>query len=947
MQKLSIIAAIAASLLMPSQMNAQQQVPQLPLDTAVVFGKLPNGLTYYIRHNEEPRDRAYFYIAQRVGSVQEEDDQRGLAHFLEHMCFNGTTHFPGNKIVEYCESIGVKFGNNLNAYTSTDETVYRIDDVPVNDNNMDSCLLILRDWSDGLLLLPEEIDKERGVIHEEWRSRTDATSRILNRNLETLYPNSRYGKRMPIGLMSVVDNFAPQTLRDYYEKWYRPDLQGIIVVGDFDAKEMEKRIQKMFADVEMPENPAPFERFDVPMTPEPIYVIDKDKELQNIIIELNFKRPALPEEMNNTANRYVLDFAWSVIDDVLNARLNELMQKEDCPFIDADCYLGRYLLSRTEDAFVAEVVPKEGREKEAVAVVMREVERARRHGLTGTEVFRAHEEILSQKEKQFDNRDKQRSNYYVNKAVRHFLNNVAYPGIETEYELYKILAKQLNATVYSQMIAEAANSIDTNFVFFALYPDKEGLAIPTVDEMKKVIVDARAADVEPYVDNVKDEPLIAKLPKKGKIVKEQPAQFGYTMWTLSNGARLFFKQTDFNNSEVLFRAQSWGGYATKPDVNMIPNYSLFNGVISATGLGNFTSTELDKKLAGKQAWVSSSLGTYQESLSGNSTPKDMRTMFELAYLRFQQPSNDVEGFNSYMARVHTSLENVEKNPERAFSDSVNATLYDRNPYCMSIKLADLDKVNYEQIRQLYSERFKSAGDFDFFVTGAFNIDSLRLFTEQYIASLPGTKKREPKATKQLETYHNGTVTNRFERKMETPQAQLVQYWHGERKYNVKEQLAANALGSILSMRYIKSIREEKGFAYSAYASANLGTGIKEGLQLYIECPFTPAKCDSVLMLIRQELDSVAANGVTEEELNNFRQYRHKNYANQQRMNSYWSGLIVSYTTWGYDTHTNFDEIVDSLTVDDVRNFLKDVVLPANNCITVIMLPDDFTEIDGQ
>lgn len=931
---------LSAGAMLASMALAAQQ---LPLDTAVVFGKLPNGLTYYIRHNEEPRERAYFYIAQRVGSVQEEEEQRGLAHFLEHMCFNGTTHFPGNKIVEYCESIGVKFGNNLNAYTSTDETVYNIDDVPVNDNNIDSCLLILRDWSDGLLLLPEEIDKERGVIHEEWRMRTSAQMRILNRNLETLYPNSRYGKRMPIGLMSVVDNFAPQTLRDYYEKWYRPDLQGIIVVGDFDAKDMEKRIQKTFGDVQMPENPAPFERFDVPMTPEPIFVIDKDKELQRTMIEVMFKRPAVPRELNNTATLFVQNFAWSAISRILDARLAELAQKEDCPFAAAECYLDNYLLASTEDCFVAYVAPKEGRDKEALGVVMREVERARRHGLTGTEVFRAHEEILSQKERQYDNRDKQRSNYYVSKAVRHFLDNVAYPGIETEYELYKLIGQQLNATLYSQMIAEAVHSIDTNMVFLAMYPDKEGLTIPTVDEMKQVIAEARAADVEPYVDNVKDEPLIPQLPKKGKIVKEEPALYGYTMWTLSNGARMFFKQTDFSNTEVLFRARSWGGYATKPDVNMIPNYNLFNGVISATGLGSFTNTELNKKLAGKQASMSSSLGTYEESLSGSSTPKDMRTMFELAYLKFQQPTNDVEGFNSYMARVRTSLENQEKNPMSAFNDSIDATLFDRNPYCMSVKLADLDKVNYEQIRQLYSERFKSAGDFDFFVTGAFNVDSLRLFTEQYIASLPKVKKREPKATEQLETYHKGPITNRFERKMETPQAYLFQYWHGEHQYNLKEQLAANALGSVLRMRYIKSIREEKGFAYSVGASANLGTGIKEGIELQIQCPFTPAKCDSVIMLVREGLDEIAANGITDEELNNFRLYQQKSFANQQRMNGYWSGQIVNNLTWGYDTHTNFEETLNSLTSDDIRNFLKDVVMAANNCITVIILPDDFTE----
>lgn len=937
------ILFFAASLLSMQNIDAQQ-VQQLPLDTAVVFGKLENGLTYYIRHNEEPRERAYFYIAQRVGSVQEEEAQRGLAHFLEHMCFNGTTHFPGNSIVKYCESIGVKFGNNLNAYTSTDETVYNIDDVPVNDNNIDSCLLILRDWSDGLLLLPEEIDKERGVIHEEWRMRTSAQMRILNRNLETLYPNSRYGKRMPIGLMSVVDNFEPQTLRDYYEKWYRPDLQGIIVVGDIDVKDIEKRIQKLFSDVEMPENPAEFKRFDVPSTPEPIYVIDKDKEMQRTIIEVMYKTPAIPYEMANTTTTFVQSFVQSVVEISLNARLAELARKDDCPFVVAECYFDNYLLAKTEDCFVGAVIPKEGRDKEAVEMLMQEIERARQFGITGTEAFRARQDIMSSKERQFDNRDKQQSNYFVNKAVRHFLSNNPYPGIANEYELYKLLDQQIgNTNIYSQLMAQAVASIDTNFVFLAMYPDKEELTLPTVDEMKKVIANARKVKLEPYVDNVKDEPLIANLPKKGKISKESAADFGYTMWTLQNGARVFFKQTDFSNTDVRMAAISWGGNATITNPSLLPTIKTFNNIISSTGLGNFTTTELNKKLAGKQVSLRPSLSTYQEALSGNSTPKDLRTLFELIYMRFQEPANDVDGFNSCMAQIRTSLENAAKSPMNAFNDSINATIYDHNPRQMDIKLEDLDKIKYEDVRRIYSERFKSAGDFDFIFTGAFNTDSLRLYVEQYIASLPGVKKREPRPTMQIETYHQGSIENRFERTMETPQAWFYQYWHGEHKYSQREQVAANAFGAILRQRYTKTIREEKGFAYSVSASAGIGRGIKDGLYVEIYCPFTPVKCDSVAMLVRQSINDIAANGVTTSELSDYKLFQQKQFANNQRQNGYWAGLIENKIEWDIDSRTEYESILEKLSSDDIRNFVKDVVLPANNCITIIMLPDDFTE----
>ncbi len=943
MKNFCAIAVATASMFVSSNLMAQQ-MQQLPLDTAVVYGKLDNGLTYYIRHNEEPRQRANFYIAQKVGSVQEEESQRGLAHFLEHMCFNGTEHFPGDSIKKYCENIGVKFGANLNAYTSTDETVYNIDDVPVTSDHIDSCLLILRDWSDGLLLLPEEIDKERGVIHEEWRMRTSASHRILNRNLETLYPGSRYGKRMTIGLMSVVDNFEPQVLRDYYEKWYRPDLQGIIVVGDIDVKDVEARIKKLFGDVKMPENPAPFERFEVPNTSEPIYVIDKDKELQRTSIEIMFKTDPLPLEMNNTALFYAQNFAWSAISHVINTRLDELTQQPDCPFIGAQCGIEEYVLSKTKECFYGYVIPKEGKDKEAVNLLVKEIERARRFGLTGTEVYRAHESILSSKETQYNNRDKQYNSYYVNKSVRNFLDNAPFPGIETEYELYKTFAQQYTAEVYSSLLASVTASVDSNFVLLGMYPDKEELAIPTIDDMKEAVTSARNAELEPYVDNVKDEPLIPNLPKKGKITKEQPADFGYTMWTLSNGARVFYKQTDFSNTQIIMSAQSWGGECTISN-DYIPTIQVFSTVLSYTGLGNFTSTELQKKLAGKQANVSSYLDTYEEGLSGSSTPKDLRTLFELTYLKFQEPANDTNGYNSCMAMIRTSLENAEKNPMNSFNDSINATLYDHNPRFSRIKVADLDKVKYEDIRRIYKERFQSAGDFDFYFAGAFDVDSLRLYTEQYLASLPGLKKREARTTEQLETYHQGPVTNKFERKMETPQAYFWQYWHGERQFTEKGQLTANCFGSILSQRYIKTIREDAGFAYSVSASAGMGRGIKEGFMLEIQCPFTPAKCDSVELLVRECIDDIAKNGVTETELNDFKQYQLKNFASNQRYNNYWNNIIVNKITWNIDQNTDFENRVNSITSDDIKAFVNDNVLKANNCITVIILPEDLTETE--
>ena len=405
-----------------------QSVPELPIDKDVRIGKLPNGLTYYIRHNALPENLASFYIAQKVGSVQEEESQRGLAHFLEHMCFNGTDNFPGDRLIKYCESIGVKFGRNLNAYTSTDETVYNIDDVPVTESNIDSCLLILHDWADGLTLDPKEIDKERGVIHEEWRMRSSASQRIFERNLPKIYPGSRYGLRFPIGLMSVIDNFKPEELRAYYEKWYRPDLQGIIVVGDIDVDLVEAKIKEIFSPIKAQENPAKYETYHVPDNNEPIYIVDKDKEQQMTQILMFFKHDPMPDQLKKTLNYVAVKYLISMSEQMLNARLQELAQKPDCPFALAQAGDGNFIMSKTKDAYSLVVIPKPGQETAAVQVAMQEVERATRFGFTATELVRAREEFLSAEEKTYDNRDKQYHLYRITPSGQ------CYVGLESVCE---------------------------------------------------------------------------------------------------------------------------------------------------------------------------------------------------------------------------------------------------------------------------------------------------------------------------------------------------------------------------------------------------------------------------------------------------------------------------------------------------------------------------------
>ncbi|MBR6251084.1 MAG: insulinase family protein [Bacteroidales bacterium] len=940
MKQSTKMLALLAMLIAPTSLMAQMDQP-LPLEQTVRHGKLDNGLTYYIRHSEEPRERVNFYIAQKVGSVQEEESQRGLAHFLEHMCFNGSTHYPGNALITYCESIGVKFGRNLNAYTSTDETVYNIDDVPVTPGHIDSCLLILRDWSDGLLLLPEEIDKERGVIHEEWRMRTSAAMRMYERNLETIYPGSRYGRRMPIGLMSVVDNFEPQVLRDYYEKWYRPDLQGVIVVGDIDVDDVEKRIIKTFSDIKMPENAAKFEYYEVPNNNEAIYVFDNDKEMTSTQLNIVFKTDGLTREQKASPLYILNNYVNSVMCNALNARLDELSKTPDCPYVAAGCDYGYYMLSRTRDCFEVGIIAKKGKSKEAVKVVMTEIERARRFGFVGTELYRAREQFMSAQERTFDNRDKMKNEYHTNRLVRRFLDNSAVPGIELEYQLYTAFNKQIPDQVFSQAIQEYTASIDTNFVVMGMYPIDDEM--PATDEIKKIVADSRTMELTAYVDNVKDEPLIAKLPKKGAIKKEAATDYGYTMWELSNGARVFYKKTDFSNTQILFSAQSFGGERVMDRKKYTVTSKVFSDVMGSTGLGNFTITELEKKLAGKQVSIEPQLGFYTDRLKGSSTPKDLRTLFELIYLQFQEPANDVDGYNSCINELRLALENKAKNPMASFNDSISATIYSHDPLFMSLTLDELNTVKYEDVRALYKERFQSASDFDFFFTGNIDVDSLRLFTEEYIASLPkNLKKREAASKTQDIPFFKGKVMNRYERKMETPQAYLLQLWQGDNTYSVKSEIAASAAGQILTKRYLKSIREDAGFAYSVSSSASSIRSSTDYYNAQIVCPFTPAKCDDVLALIAVDIENIARDGVTDEELDVVRKYMQKQYTDSQRENNYWQNLIIDKVLWNAESYANYEAELNSLNSDDVKAFIAKMKNDGN-CATIIILPDDFTE----
>ncbi|MBQ4174066.1 MAG: insulinase family protein, partial [Prevotella sp.] len=590
---------VAALLFVVGGLQAQE-MPSIPKDPALRMGKLDNGLTYYIRHNDYPEHVANFYIAQKVGSINENDDQRGLAHLLEHMAFNGSDHFKGNSMQEYLQSIGVEYGRNLNAYTSTDQTVYYITDVPTaRISVVDSCMLVLKDWSNGLTLTSEAIDEERDIVHNEYRMRIVGTQKILEQVLPDLYPGSKYGHRFPIGLMEIIDGCNPETLRAYYRKWYRPDNQGIIIVGDIDVDRTEQKIKELFGGIKVPANAAKVELEPVPDNNEGIYVIGKDKEQQVSMFLVSMKHDATPDSLKNNVSYMVFDFARDVIAEMLNARFTEESQKPECPFLNASAEEGNYLVSRTKDAFTLSLIPKEGKELEGLATGLRELKRVKDFGFTATEYDRAKSEYISRLESTYNNREKQRSDVYCSQYVNNFIENEPIPSIEDKYQLMNQIVPMIPVEAINEIARQLITNNDTNFVVLAAVQEKDGKQYFTTDDMKKAVANVRQETLEAYVDNVKQEPLMAELPKAGSIVKEEDnTQLGFKKLTLSNGATVLMKKTDFNADQILMSAGSLGGNGVF-GVKEANNLNFASMILSQSGLGNFSSTDLQKALSGK------------------------------------------------------------------------------------------------------------------------------------------------------------------------------------------------------------------------------------------------------------------------------------------------------------------------------------------------------------
>ena len=925
---------IAAIMLTINTLSAQEQQAQIiPNDPQVRIGKLENGITYYIRHNEEPKGQANFYIAQKVGSIIEDEGQEGLAHFLEHMCFNGTEKFPGNRIVKYCESIGVQFGGDLNAYTSLDETVYNIDNVPLSvEGAVDSCLWILHDWADGLLLQEEEIDKERGVITEEWRSRRDATQRMYEQLLPKLYPDgNRYGHRLPIGLIETIQNFPYQALRDYYEKWYRPDQQGIIVVGDFDVDEMEGKIKSIFSGIEKPVNPAERYYVQIPDNKEPIIAMAKDKEQQYVQAYIMLKHDDIPDEVKNTLNYYITLYANQVAERMASQRLAELRELPEPPFIRAAIGDDDYFFAKTKGSFLGYVVGNEAGFNTAITTLYREMLRIMRHGFTASEYERAKAEYLASIESAYNQRAKITSASYCSEYVRHFIDNEPIPGIEAEYALSQQLAPAITVDIINQYITTLAQT-DSNFVVACMLPDVEGVQYPSEAELLTMLKKVEEENIEPYVDKVSNEPLISELPKKGSVKKSKKSVLGYTEYTLSNGAKVYHKETDFNADQILFRAYSKGGLSLYDEAEAL-NLKVASEVMNVGGLCNFSTTDLSKVLAGKKVRLSTAINTFSESMNGTTTPKDVETLMQLIYLSFTAMRTDEDAFKSWQNKTTALLKNAATDPMTAFNDTLTAKLYNNSPLARDLKADEVANIDYSRVMEIANERFANAADFSFVFTGKISADTLLPLVEQYIASLPATKGRE-KSGKVLEL-NDEAHTSIFAQEMQQPMATVVYMENNKSKYNLKQELIYSIAMQVLDILYTEEIREKDGGTYGVSTSGAIRVNPDKRALLQIVYQTDPSRYEALNVKIENILQQFAEEGPSEENLQKVKDFMAKNYKENMMLNSYFSSNMVEYLSTGQNLIIDYEETLADITTEDVRKAVASVV-KGENRIKIVM-----------
>ncbi|MFP4094664.1 MAG: M16 family metallopeptidase [Cyclobacteriaceae bacterium] len=922
------------SISIPKEDNAE-----IPLDESIIKGKLENGLTYYIRRNAKPEERVELRLAVNAGSLMEDDDQLGLAHFTEHMAFNGTENFEKNELVNVLQMAGVKFGAHLNAYTSFDETVYILK-VPTTDTILEQSLQILEDWASGLSFDEEEIDKERGVVIEEWRIGQGAQRRMQDKFLPVVLAESRYASRLPIGTKDILENFDYQTLKRFYEEWYRPDLMAVVAVGDIDPRQMEKEIKSRFGYLKAPPKARERSIYDVPVQEGTSVVVVTDKEATYNQLQLIYKQEGMADKPNSVKNFREV-FVHQLFTGMLNQRLSELTQQADPPFMYAASYYGN--LVRSAEAFQLNAVAPENGLERALEVLLEESEKIRRFGFTQTELDRYKTRMLTSYETSYKERDKTESARFANEYVRNFFENEPAPGVAFEYKFAQevlpgISLEQINSLA-EQWIKE------NNRVVVVMAPEKEGVSVPTETEVREILDQAAESEVTAYQDEEVPAKLIEDVPSAAAVTSSKEVEeIGVTELTFDNGLKVVLKPTDFKDDEILMLAHSPGGYSVLNDDTYFSAANA-DGVVQQSGVKDFTLTQLEKYLADKSATASPFIAQHKEGFSGESTKKDLETMLQLAHLYFTAPRMDQESFQSYISKNKAIYANLLSNPQYYYQDQLMRIMSQDHPRAGGFpSTADWEGVTFDEVTTAYADRFQDASDFTFFLVGNFDVQEITPLLARYLGSLPDTEREEKWKDEGIRP-PSGVVTEKV-MKGNDPKSMVNITFHGEFDFSRKEAYEMNSLVEALNIKLIEEIREKKSGVYGISARANAVRIPYEHYSITVNFPCAPENVEDLSEAVFDEIEKLKQNGPTPEDLKKVKEAQLRQMETNLKENSFWLRALEQAYFVGQEPTTilDYNKSVDALSAADLQEAAKKY-FNFDQYVKVVLYPEEGVQQD--
>jgi zinc protease len=909
--------------------EARQAIPQ---DPGVLVGTLENGLTYYIRGNAEPPNRAELRLVVNAGSVLEDEDQRGLAHLVEHMAFNGTRNFAKQELVDYLESVGMRFGPDVNAYTSFDETVYMLTLPTDRPGVLETGIQILEDWAHGVEFEPEEVEKERKVVIEEWRLGQGAGSRMRDRQFPVLARGSRYAERMPIGTYESLTRFDHEAARRFYRDWYRPDLMAVVAVGDFDVAWMESLIRDHFSRIEAPGRPRHRREFTIPQHRETLVSVVTDAEATGSSISLYLKRQ--PRQWT-TARSYRDWIVESLASSMLTNRLSEFTQRPDSPFLDVSSFHGRFI--RPLAAYVLNVRVPDRAVEPGLDALISEAERASRHGFTESELRREQREMLRIMEQRWVERAKTTSSSFAADYVSHFLYGGMLVDIDTENELYQRFIPEIRLREVNTQAREWMR--DRNRVVLVTAPERPGIAVPSEDRLRERLLAVSRRPLRAYVDDVSDAPLVANPPTPAPIVSEERLEeLGITRWELANGVKVVLKPTDFREDEVLLAAYSPGGSSLVPDSSFLHALTA-PAVVQAGGLGDLSAIDLRKRLAGRVAGVGADIGDMHEGLSGAASPTDLDLLFQLVYLKFTAPRVDTSAFLAYQEQARASLENRSANPETVFSDSLRVILTQNHPRARPPSSAMFDDLDMHRSFEIYRDRFADASDFTFYLVGNFQVDSIRPLVQRYLGGLPSTGREE--AGRDLGIGPPAGVVERVVRRGVEPKAMTQIVFTGPFEFSRDNLFLLSAFSDVLRLRLREVLREDLGGTYGVDVRASGLPGPRPRYQISIGFGADPERLEDLVAVVFAELDRLEREGPRGGDLAKVREMQLRSRELEVRRNHFWVSQLLAHDRYGWDPREilRYEDWIDSLRGEQIRE-VAERYLDRGNYVRVSLYPEE-------